>query len=333
MTYKCKICGKEFDNSRSLDAHYHVHGGVDGDKDSTKCSCIYSKKVVLVSYLETHISKLSNCICCGKKTSTSFNKYCSSSCAATVNNKFRTPRNSVGIETSSSLKDNYSTNPHGPYTLVSQCKVCGKWFPKTGKRLTCSDTCAKTAMGVRLPESDSTAKSSNTTKTKKSSYNRPTKPPYSKVSQCKECGKWFHNTTERSTCSTKCARAIISRTATNNPNFGGNQNNHAYGWYDSPFAGRVWLESSYEYRVAKDLDDHGIPWIRPPYMHYVLNGLKKKYFADFYLPDQDIYLDPKNDWIIPKDIPKINQAMLYNNVIIHILTKDQLSWAAIQELL
>lgn len=275
MTYKCKICGKEFDNSRSLDAHYHVHGGVDGKKDTTKCSCIYSKKVVLVSYLETHIAGLSRCQHCGKITSTCFNKYCSRKCAADVNLANRPPRTQEqraisNAKTTASLKAHYKANPN---------------------------------------------------------------PPYSKVSQCKECGKWFHNTTERSTCSSDCAKAIIARTATNNPNFGGNQNNHAYGWYTSPFAGCVWLESSYEYRVAKDLDDNGIPWIRPPYMHYILDGKKKKYFADFYLTEQDIYLDPKNDWIIPQDIPKINQAMIYNNVIIHILTKDQLSWASIQELL
>jgi hypothetical protein len=270
MTYKCKICGKEFDNSRSLDAHYHVHGGVNGRKDTTKCSCIYSKKVVLVSYLETHIAGLSRCKHCGKITSRAYNKFCSTSCAASHNNVGRKTTAKHRAKTSASIRKNLELNP---------------------------------------------------------------KPPYTRVAQCMECGKWYHKVGDRRTCSDDCYKEIISRTAKNNPLFGGNRNNHAYGWYDSPFAGRVWLESSYEYRVAFDLDVNQIPWIRPPHMYYFLGGKKKKYFADFYLTEQDIYLDPKNDWLIPKDIPKINQAMKDNNVIIHILTKDQLSWAAIQELL
>jgi hypothetical protein len=107
---------------------------------------------------------------------------------------------------------------------------------------------------------------------------------------------------------------------------GGNKNNKAYGWYTSPSAGAVWLESSYEYKVAKSLDDNNINWIRPPYISY---NETKKYFPDFYLPDYDVYLDPKNDYLIEMDRDKIQSVMEQNSVIVIIIPKDKLNWKSI----
>ena len=111
---------------------------------------------------------------------------------------------------------------------------------------------------------------------------------------------------------------------------GGNKNTRAYGWYESPTAGRVWLESSYEVKVAKDLDLNGIHWTRPEYLPY---GNGKKYFADFYLKEQNVYLDPKNIYLIQKDNDKIQQVMRENNVQIIVLDKTQLSWGQIRIML
>ena len=122
----------------------------------------------------------------------------------------------------------------------------------------------------------------------------------------------------------------MSDAAKKNPLLGGNKNNKAYGWYESPIAGKVWLESSYEYKVAESLDKNNIKWRRPAYLKYSDN---KKYYADFYLIDYDVYLDPKNNYLIPLDTPKINQVMIENNVIIIILTKDQLNWESIYKVL
>lgn len=91
----------------------------------------------------------------------------------------------------------------------------------------------------------------------------------------------------------------------------------------------MWLESSYEYKIAVDLDYNEVEWIRPPYLKYG----SKKYFADFYLIKQNIYLDPKNDYLIPLDTPKIEQVMIENSVTIHILNKHQLSWEYIKSIL
>lgn len=157
------------------------------------------------------------------------------------------------------------------------------------------------------------------------------KPKYSKVSFCKNCNniiKHSHN----KTCSKKCYSELASKTAKNNPLLGGNKNNRAYGWYESIFAGRVWLESSYEYKVAKQLDENNINWIRPKGLPYTINNKSKTYFPDFYLVDYDSYLDPKNDYLIPQDTPKINCVIEQNNVKVFILTKTQLDWETIKSL-
>ena len=125
---------------------------------------------------------------------------------------------------------------------------------------------------------------------------------------------------------------IFSDTAKAN-GLGGNKNTRAYGWYESPLAGRVWLESSYEYRVAKELDDHNITWVRPKYLPYTLNNKSKKYFPDFYLVEQDVYLDPKNDYLITQDARKIQQVIRENNVRVLILNKYQLQWDSIKNLI
>lgn len=57
----------------------------------------------------------------------------------------------------------------------------------------------------------------------------------------------------------------------------------------------VRLDSSWELRVAQALDEMGIAWVRPSFIRWTdSTGKKRRYFPDFYLPDLDVYLDPKN---------------------------------------
>ena len=157
-----------------------------------------------------------------------------------------------------------------------------------------------------------------------------TKPRLTKVLPCKVCKSFFAVIKEETTCSVECRTSIWSNTAKNNPLMGGNKNNRAYGWYISPYAGKVWLESSYELKVAIELDSNNIEWVRPSYLPY---GDGKKYYADFFLTEQKIYLDPKNDYLINQDLQKINQVMLENNVVIIVLDKDNLTWDKIRNML
>ena len=89
----------------------------------------------------------------------------------------------------------------------------------------------------------------------------------------------------------------------------------------------IFLESSYELRVAKELDKNNIKWIRPKRLKWIDDsGKQRHYTPDFYLNDFNIYLDPKNDYLIKIDSVKVNLCSIQNNVTIHILNKYQLSW-------
>ena len=57
----------------------------------------------------------------------------------------------------------------------------------------------------------------------------------------------------------------------------------------------ILLDSSWELALAKRLDDLNIKWIRPEPIEWKdADGVIHNYFADFYLIDYDLYLDPKN---------------------------------------
>lgn len=57
----------------------------------------------------------------------------------------------------------------------------------------------------------------------------------------------------------------------------------------------IWLDSSWEYELAKRLDQLKIKWERPePLIWIDAKGNSHNYFPDFYLSDYDLFLDPKN---------------------------------------
>lgn len=100
------------------------------------------------------------------------------------------------------------------------------------------------------------------------------------------------------------------------------------------------LGSTYELKVAQDLDKNNIKWQTCKRFWYKDSaGIKHSYTPDFYLPDYDIYLDPKNDFLInnvnPRlgytDIQKIDWVKSQNNIQIIILDKNSLTWEKIKE--
>lgn len=103
----------------------------------------------------------------------------------------------------------------------------------------------------------------------------------------------------------------------------------------------VKLDSSYEVAVAKSLDYNAIKWVRcKRFIYRTPDGVVHYYTPDFYLPDYDIYLDPKNDFLINnvnpklgyKDSDKIAWVMQQNNIRILILNSSQLDWNIIKTL-
>jgi len=57
----------------------------------------------------------------------------------------------------------------------------------------------------------------------------------------------------------------------------------------------IMLDSSWELELAKRLDELNVKWIRPKSIPWTdAEGRVRRYFPDFYLPEHDLYLDPKN---------------------------------------
>lgn len=100
------------------------------------------------------------------------------------------------------------------------------------------------------------------------------------------------------------------------------------------------LDSTYEFEVAKTLDENQVKWERPTYFIWEdTKGIKHRYYPDFYLPEYNVYLDPKNDYLINNktkkfgitDVEKIEIVQQQNRIHIIILDKNNLTWQSIKE--
>lgn len=100
------------------------------------------------------------------------------------------------------------------------------------------------------------------------------------------------------------------------------------------------LDSSYEVVVAKSLDERQIKWERCKRFPYkTADGKLHYYTPDFYLPDFDIYLDPKNDFLIENVNPRLGYSDVYkiklvedqNNIKVIVLDKNNLLWESIKD--
>jgi len=133
---------------------------------------------------------------------------------------------------------------------------------------------------------------------------------------CRICGSTFKIKPylTRKTCSKKCFCKLMSENNRNNPNCGGELH------YRRFIYNNVSMDSSWEVRLAKWMDDRKIKWERDRKKHLLWwtdsDGNRRRYYPDFYLPDFNIYLDPKNKWKVPIDRPKMEAAIKENNVII-----------------
>ena len=71
----------------------------------------------------------------------------------------------------------------------------------------------------------------------------------------------------------------------------------------------ILLDSSWELALAKRLDELNIKWIRPdPIKWKGIDGVVHNYFADFYLTEYDLYLDPKNPHAISVQKQKLKES-------------------------
>lgn len=212
---------------------------------------------------------------------------------------------------------------------IKVCPKCHTEHYKTGKF--CSRKCANS----RGPRTDDfkktvseklTGKSMHTEESiRKSILSRGRIPNSDRPdTSCVICGT-NTNTKHRKTCSEICYKKLTRLNSQKNPKCGGQKHTHRTKIQN--INGEIFVsESSYEVRLAEILNSLDILWIRPECFWYVdSKENKRRYYPDFYLPAHDIYIDPKNDYLIKTDIDKINCAAKQNNVRIVILGIDYLT--------
>lgn len=227
------------------------------------------------------------------------------------------------------LKKEYEKNP----SLCEKCKT-PKSFDKRNNKF-CSRTCAN-SRGPRtedfknkLSELNKDKKHTEQTKLKISLIKRGGKPKTNTL--CKICNK-DTNTTGRKTCSAECKSKLSKLQSRLNPKCGGQKHTHRSKIVN--IVGESFTaESSYEVNLSTILNDLKILWKRPRYFWYTdEENNKRRYYPDFYLPEYDLYLDPKNDYLINTDVFKIYQAAKENNIIIAIIGKKFINPNAIKKL-
>lgn len=190
------------------------------------------------------------------------------------------------------------------------CKNCSAALPYSSGLKFCSKSCAaKHNNSRKLPRTiESRQKTSNSLKGRKSPNKGKTETKtFSRVSfcGCKSCGKKFvvnsWTKSPRKTCSYECQihASVGTRTYQN-----GTRKPITF---FNPFENKdVILDSSWEEAVAKKLIELNIRWIRPKYIKWQdSKGNPRLYYPDFYLPDYDLYLDPKNPYCMEKDQEKM----------------------------
>lgn len=148
-----------------------------------------------------------------------------------------------------------------------------------------------------------------------------------KIVTCKICNteSWQLKSYTRNTCSDKCHHELISLHTRGKT---GGSTKQYIGYIDSTKK-EIWLDSSWELKIANELDKNGVVWTRPK--GFVLsNG--RRYTPDFYLADYQIFLDPKayrKGYL--ENVEKIKQFESESNTKCLIISNEQdLTWSYIK---
>jgi hypothetical protein len=95
---------------------------------------------------------------------------------------------------------------------------------------------------------------------------------------------------------------------------------------------KTWLQSSYETQLADIMTQNDILWCRPKALSYNDGDRDRKYYPDFFLPDYDLYLDTKNDYLAKVDAGKIELVRNQHGIQLFIITQKQITLEYLQSL-
>lgn len=191
------------------------------------------------------------------------------------------------------------------------CKKCGNKFePVKGLKSYCSLTCRNSRTWT---EEDKRKKSLASLRSPKAAAAR----------ERRAAARWKDHDKDNQVKLVKCTNCNDTFESKRNPS----------GWYPTicsetckisvkkkNFKGRkfvykgIEMDSSWEVSIAKHLDKLGIEWTRPAPLNFDF-----KYYPDFYLPEYNVYLDPKNPLRIEQqkerlDIIQTHIHLIYGSV-------------------
>ncbi len=152
---------------------------------------------------------------------------------------------------------------------------------------------------------------------------------------CYTCKKEFSviPSSKKQTCGKKKCLSNLRSDNSKRNKCGGHTSKQSI-YYKCKDGNIVYLQSNYEVLVAKDLDKNNIKWLRPKPFNWIdKNNEEHRYYPDFYLSEYNVYLDPKNDYLIKIDKDKINRVRKQNNINLIILDKNNLSWNNLKKLI
>lgn len=87
------------------------------------------------------------------------------------------------------------------------------------------------------------------------------------------------------------------------------------------------FDSTWEITIAKWLDKNNIKWQRKgikTFRWVDSNKRNRKYIPDFYLPEYDVYLDPKNPYKLKYDLPKLKYVIKEHKITLHYGSIDKI---------
>ena len=117
----------------------------------------------------------------------------------------------------------------------------------------------------------------------------------------------------KKTCSEKCRSSLTSTNSSINVNCGGETNYRKFKYNN------IWMDSSWEIELAKWFDILKIEWVRSKLINFIwidVIGKKHRYYPDFFLPEYNLYIDPKNKFLQMKDNDKLNRVRQQNDIIL-----------------
>ena len=198
----------------------------------------------------------------------------------------RSSQQKAALASATLAKVNRETNIKEYMLSPKRCKECNVVIAyEHRENLFCSHKCSgiytnkhlRTDEG-RLRQSESLKKTLSNRKI----YNHPKTPKA--IKSCIICGN--RHVRQGKTCSLICRAVHVSNSVRGKT--GGNRDCNLPG--TDSFGKQFYFDSNWEILLAKSLDENGIKWARPS--KFLLSD-GRSYTPDFYLPEYNVYIDPK----------------------------------------